>query len=238
MAAPSSPLPDLVKAFSDIETSGKVSTQQFVDAIAKTFPFFDHLGTVFHFAKNEMEQKRETLVSSIPTCPTLDDVVAKDKKDKTATVKNSCTRNLHRLLYAVSFISELLSQLTKSANANMQTAAFEAYGQTLSNIHPFLVRMGVKASIYMLPSRETFMKSIGETEESTKKQAAELAPVAKKLVQKVESLFTGINMPKAEGSNWGASPAPSPPESSKSSASAPTAPLAKTSADKEKPMPA
>ena len=45
----------------------------------------------------------------------------------------------------------------------MQTAAFEAYGQTLSNIHPFLVRMGVKASIYMLPTRDTFMKSIGET---------------------------------------------------------------------------
>ncbi|KAK9836698.1 hypothetical protein WJX74_006361 [Apatococcus lobatus] len=236
MSAPKSPLPDLVKAFSDIDTSGKVSTQQFVDAIAKTFPFFDHLGTVFHFAKNEMEQKRETLVSAISTCPTLDDVVAKDKKDKTTTVKNSCTRNLHRLLYAVSFISELLSQLTKSANANMQTAAFEAYGQTLSNIHPFLVRMGVKASIYMLPTRETFMKSIGETEESTKKQAAELAPVAKKLVVKVESLFTGISMPKAEGSNWGGTS--SPPESSKSSASGPVAPLAKTSADKEKPMPA
>ncbi len=44
MAKSSTPLPDLVKAFAEIDTSGKVSTQQFVDAIAKTFPFFDHLG--------------------------------------------------------------------------------------------------------------------------------------------------------------------------------------------------
>ncbi|KAK9866609.1 hypothetical protein WJX84_000733 [Apatococcus fuscideae] len=222
MSKSEGPLPPLVKAFSDIDTSGKVTTQHFVDAIAKTFPFFDHLGTVFYFAKNEMEQKRETLVQAIKSCPTLDDVVAKDKQDKTATVKNSCTRNLHRLLYAVSFISELLSQLTKTANANMRTAAFEAYAQTLSNIHPFLVRTGVKASIYMLPTRESFMQSIGETDESTKAQAAELAPVAKKLVMKVESLFTGINMPKSEGTNWSATPNADTSKPSATAASTPT----------------
>ena len=42
-------------------------------------------------------------------------------------------------------------------------AASEAYDATLAPVHTYFVRTAVKASLYLLPDRATFLQSIGET---------------------------------------------------------------------------
>ena len=42
-------------------------------------------------------------------------------------------------------------------------AANEAYTTTLAPIHTYLVRAAVRTSMFLLPDRTAFLKSIGET---------------------------------------------------------------------------
>ena len=42
-------------------------------------------------------------------------------------------------------------------------AASQAYDATLAPVHTYFVRTAVKASLYLLPDRATFLNSIGET---------------------------------------------------------------------------
>ena len=79
------------------------------------------------------------------------------------TTKNSCARNLYRLLSGISFISKLLNNLAADPKKPLRQAAAEAYDATLSSAHGFMVRTAVKGSMYMLPSREGFLASINET---------------------------------------------------------------------------
>lgn len=79
------------------------------------------------------------------------------------TTKNSCSRNLYRLLSGISFISKLLQNLAKDRQKTLRIAAAEAYDATLASAHGYMVRMAIKTSMYMLPTRETFLSSINET---------------------------------------------------------------------------
>ena len=84
----------------------------------------------------------------------------------TVTVKNSCSRNLHRLLSSISFISQLLQNLAADNACTLHTAAANAYGNTMASVHNFFVRTAVKTSMYTLPTRAGFLQSIGETGDS------------------------------------------------------------------------
>ena len=81
----------------------------------------------------------------------------------TVTKKNSCSRNLFRLCHGVLFISELLKYLYKDHNMQLKAACGEAYTNTLASAHSYMVKTAVRASMYMLPTREQFLKSIHET---------------------------------------------------------------------------
>lgn len=63
------------------------------------------------------------------------------------------------------FISELLKYMYKDHNMQLRTACGEAYNNTLASAHSYMVKTAVRASMYMLPTREQFLKSIHETGE-------------------------------------------------------------------------
>ena len=56
------------------------------------------------------------------------------------TVKNSPSRNLHRLLSSVSFIAALLQNLAADPKTSLHTAAASAYNNTMSPMHNFMVK--------------------------------------------------------------------------------------------------
>ena len=80
-------------------------------------------------------------------------------------MKNSCARNLHRLLAGIDFIAKLLQNLAADRSKPLRQAASEAYDATLAKAHGMMVKMGVRTSMYMLPTREAFLASINETGE-------------------------------------------------------------------------
>jgi hypothetical protein len=63
-------------------------------------------------------------------------------------------------------VNVLISRTLILTLPSAQDAASFAYDQALSPIHPYVVRTAVWAGMYVLPSRQVFMTSIGETEES------------------------------------------------------------------------
>ncbi len=85
----------------------------------------------------------------------------------TVTTKNSCSRNLHRLLSSISFISSLLQNLAADKACTLHTATASAYSSTMAPMHNFFVRTAVKGGMYTLPTRAGFLQSIGETGDCT-----------------------------------------------------------------------
>ncbi|CAL8471934.1 g11476 [Coccomyxa elongata] len=188
----------LTRAFLSLDAEKHVNTKEFNAAVEAILPVFDHLGTVFSFAKGEMNTKRESLVKIQDNLPTLTEVVEQDKKTNTVTKKNSCARNLHRLLSAVSFVANLLQNLAKDSSVTLHQAASDAYDATLAPVHTYFVRMAVKTSMYLLPDRATFIASIGETEATAREHGAKFVPAVEELLVKVLSLYEGTQMPASD----------------------------------------
>ena len=140
----------------------------------------------------------------------------------TVTKKNSCSRNLFRLCHGVLFISELLKYMYKDQQMTLKTACGEAYTNTLASAHSYMVKTAVRTSMYMLPTREHFLKSIHETgkrlcvcgaaccscvrtlsklhlaESSAEESASKFIPTSEHLVKKVMMLFEGTSMPVSD----------------------------------------
>jgi hypothetical protein len=160
-------LPAIAAALADVQSEGEnISTLSMVKLFEKILMVFDHLGPVLHFAKQDMYSKCESLKQAAANHATLKQLVEADKAAGVVTKKNSCGRNLHRLNAVLCFMRLLLSKLLEDVNISIKDAASFAYDQALSPIHPYVVRTAVWAGMYVLPSRQVFMTSIGETEES------------------------------------------------------------------------
>ncbi|KAK9824662.1 hypothetical protein WJX72_012151 [[Myrmecia] bisecta] len=190
-------LPQLTAAFKSIDPTHTISTEEFANACERILPIFDHLGTVFGFARSELATKRESIKSVAPRLKTLDEVVAADVKANTVTVKNSASRNLHRLVSAIGFIQTLLANLASDPSVTLRGAASDAYNATMAPIHSYLVRKAVQASMFTLPSRDHFLQSIGETEITAKQHAEEFNPVANTIIARVEKLYP-VKMPRSD----------------------------------------
>lgn len=133
--------------------------------------------------------KNVSLKKAASTHPTLADIVASDRAAGRLTVKNSCARNLHRLMHVVTFLRIILEQLMASPDMTLKDAVWHAYELSLSPIHTYVVRTAVWAGLCSLPLRTTFLASVGETEESARATGAEFVVTALALVQRIERLF-------------------------------------------------
>lgn len=190
-------LPNLTKSFVDLtKNGGRLSTKDFAEACGKVVLVFDHIGTVFQIAKSEFSGKRETLVKVADQYPHLDDVVAAGKKDGSIVKKNSPSRNLHRLLTSVSFISYIFENL--SQGKELREAVTDAYDKTLALIHTWVVRAGIKTGMLGLPSTETFFSSIGETHESAREHAKGFMEAANVIVGQISKLYEGVEIPRSD----------------------------------------
>ena len=75
------------------------------------------------------------------------------------------------------------------ASGFIAQAASEAYDASLAPVHTYFVRTAVKASLYLLPDRATFLQSIGETGQHLLPSAAKcpctaaLAPLGHSLLR-------------------------------------------------------
>ncbi|CAF3222581.1 unnamed protein product, partial [Rotaria sp. Silwood2] len=136
--------------------------QDYIDGYRELLKFFDQLGYIFKFVKDDVVDKLGILQS----------FVDKDKKGTThfntiqkaidyeteqnliKTNPQNFTRTLLRLHRALLFLIEFLGGLAdRPLSENTATIATHCYDATLYNYHGFLIRQSVKLGFLMLPSR-------------------------------------------------------------------------------------
>jgi hypothetical protein len=191
-------------------------------------------------------------------------MVAADTAAGRAAVKNSCTRNLHRLMSAIMFIKILFERIMSAPEvrpgalrplagaaaaraarqrlrgrpalgrawplstsaphavpeprlrpppppprqAHLRDAASEAYEASLAPFHTGLIRGVVRAGLLTLPSRDTFLAAVGETEASIAPRAEEVVASCSAVVRVVSKLLAGIDFPVSDGGWMGGLTAP------------------------------
>eukprot|EP01026_Neomeris_dumetosa_P080139 TRINITY_DN882_c0_g2_i1.p1 TRINITY_DN882_c0_g2~~TRINITY_DN882_c0_g2_i1.p1 ORF type:complete len:204 (-),score=11.43 TRINITY_DN882_c0_g2_i1:318-929(-) len=181
-------LDKLITGISVVSEQQQINTLDFTQAVEQILPAFCYLGTVFNFAKSEMEGKNKSLVEASVKFPMLQDILAEDKKKGTVTTKNSPSRNLHRLMSAILFVKILLDKLLKPTYT-MYDAASEAYETALAPIHTVIVKNTVRAGLMMLPTTEGFLQSIGETKETATSKASLFIESATKVCGQINDLY-------------------------------------------------
>jgi hypothetical protein len=196
-------LPRLTESFTKLQQDKHMNTVGFCDAMSLILPVFDSLGMFFQFAKTEMGSKVEALRVAKEQQPTLNDVVEHCIKAKTVTVKNSTARNLHRLVSAVDFIKVLMANLAKDPKMTLHNACYDAYNKTMAHIHTFVVRTAVKAGMYTLPARDTFLQGLGESGPEAKDHVDTFVQVAEAFNNNVLTLYAGTNMPRSDSTFTG-----------------------------------
>jgi hypothetical protein len=195
-------LSGLTQALVVVHAKGKpISTIDFITVCERILPVFDHLGSVFVFAKNEMSSKKDSIIKVAATHTTLDQIIDADKVAGVTTKKNSCARNLHRLTSVITFVQRLLEKLCESSTSTLRDAASVAYEEVMAPFHTYVVRAGVRAGLLALPSKETFLASIGETLETAKGHSDEFIVAAKSVTPDILQLYH-VEMPASDVWFW------------------------------------
>lgn len=193
----------LTEALKHLSAQGpKISTADFVQCCDRLMPFFDHLGPVFQVARVEFQHKLHTIRDACARQPTLDALVASDKASGRSTVKNSSTRNLHRLVCGLLFLKLLFDHMLKYPHKLLREAASEAYEASIAPFHTALIRGVVRAGMLTLPNRDHFLQSIGETEDTARFHGKDVVSATDAVVTQVNKLFAGITMPTSDVWFW------------------------------------
>ncbi len=100
----------------------------------------------------------------------------------------------------------------------MQDAANYAYEGALAPIHPYAVRTAVWAGMYILPTRQAFLESIGETEDSARELAAQFVAGSPEVEKTILALYDS-DMPASDvipasmfSTSWWGTPATPAPQ--------------------------
>ena len=83
----------------------------------------------------------------------------------TVTTKGSLARNAHRLRTVIVFMEKIMLNLHADKATTLSTAVSGAYADTLAAYHGMVVRATCNAGFLLLPTRASFLQSLGETGE-------------------------------------------------------------------------
>ncbi|KAL6785915.1 hypothetical protein ACKKBG_A00680 [Auxenochlorella protothecoides x Auxenochlorella symbiontica] len=189
-------LPRLTAAFVELGTRDVLETREFADACVTVLPIFNYLGSVFLIARNEFSSKRDSIAAVAHRLPMLYDIVEEGKANNTVTVKNSPGRNLHRLMNSILFISLIFQNLANGQA--MKEAVAESYERSLAPMHTWVVRAGIKTGMMALPTREDFLRALGETESSALTHMQAFVQATERVVQEIARLYQGVTMPRSD----------------------------------------
>ncbi|CAF2999877.1 unnamed protein product [Rotaria socialis] len=178
-----------------------IGTQEYINGYRELSKFFDQLGIVFKFVKDDVVQKLTI----------LQDFVDKDKGDikhfdtiqkaidyETAnnlikTNSNNFARTLLRLHRALIFIEEFLRGLSdRPASDSTAAIAASAYDSTLYHHHGFLIRTTVKVGFHALPSRKQLEEVIFHGHKS------EMIEQYKIFIKTIKQIYDSIEIYYAE----------------------------------------
>lgn len=189
------PLQDLLEAFTPLQQQveergvGGLGTADLASACERLFPLFEYLGPVFGFAAEDFKHKTKDVAVAAEEFPTVDLIVQYGLDTGTMRKKNGKTRNLQGLKNGCRFVHILFCKMLGSPELKLSAAALEAYKVALEPYHILPVKLAVKAGICTLPSRESFLARLGETETSAMRKFQVFVDRSCTLVEQLEDLY-------------------------------------------------
>ncbi|KAG5878890.1 hypothetical protein JTB14_031548 [Gonioctena quinquepunctata] len=179
-----------------------VQLQEYLESFEELNKFFTLMGTVFGFVSKDLKAKIDILSELIKdpknegklaTAKTMIDYeIQNDLLNKKGYI--SGTRTLLRIHRGLDFIKLFLKKLCDLKDEeSTSTACREAYDQTLSKHHSFIIRNGAKVAIYTLPTKEVLLKRVCGGQEDIDR-ALKMLPKALEttlsVFQRIENLYT------------------------------------------------
>jgi hypothetical protein len=141
-----------------------IGTQDYINGYRELIKFFDQLGFVFKFVKDDVVEKLTILQefvnrdeNDILNFDTIQNAINYETENNLITTnRENFTRTLLRLHRALIFIEEFLKGLSdRPPSDSTVTIATNAYDSTLYYHHGFLIRTTVKVGFRALPTRKS-----------------------------------------------------------------------------------
>ncbi|XP_078616201.1 ceramide-1-phosphate transfer protein-like isoform X2 [Branchiostoma floridae x Branchiostoma japonicum] len=194
----------LVDSFKNILTKdGEIDMARYIDTNLELMKFFTMMGTLFTFVTSEAQNKINYLTGYLEgpdgqEYKTLSSMVKFETDNHIINEKvyeESGTRNLLRLHRGLNFSLAFCEGLKKSEPGDkIVTIAYDSYSSTVSHYHGWFVRKAIQAAFYLLPSRDTFMGLLCDTDEDTTfKILNELAEAAKPVYDRTQYVYEKYN---------------------------------------------
>ncbi|XP_078696799.1 ceramide-1-phosphate transfer protein-like isoform X2 [Branchiostoma floridae x Branchiostoma belcheri] len=194
----------LVESFKKVlNKDGEIDMAMYVNTNKELLKFFTMMGTLFTFVTSEAQNKINYLTGYLEgpdgeDYKTLSSMVKFETDNHIVNVKEyeeSGTRNFLRLHRGLNFSLALCEGLKNSKPGDsIVKIASDTYASTVSQFHGWFLRKAVQAAFYLLPSRDTFMGLLCDTdEETTFKILNELAEVTKPVYDRTQYIYEKYN---------------------------------------------
>ncbi|CAH1176064.1 unnamed protein product [Phaedon cochleariae] len=176
-----------------------VQIQEYLDSFEELNRFFTLMGSIFSFVSSDLKAKidllREFLENSRDNFCTVKLMIQYEKENDLLNKNGyeSGSRTLLRLHRGLDFIQLFLKKIgdLKSADST-STACKEAYEQTLSQHHSFIIRSGARLAMFTLPTKDNLLKQV--CGEDNVQSAMDMLPktleVSSSVHQRIEKLYT------------------------------------------------
>lgn len=132
---------------------------------AAVLPIVDGLGTGLSFVRSDINGNLTRIETKYESDKAkyakLLDIPRSEKSDGCAMDTSSTTNALMWLTRAHVFIIALLKKLAEDDSRSVGDAAGQAYNESLSKYHGWVIRNAVRVALTLVPSRESFFAKLG-----------------------------------------------------------------------------
>lgn len=138
-------------------------------------------GSVFQMALSDITTKCDKVEQVLLTAPLLSDVqltelisFEKNTKKLETDLLNTATRQLLPLVRALEFVAQILARVQQ---VELCTAIKDAYYNTISKHHSYLVQTAVSAACWTAPYKDAFFASLSLPEDTDPNRFCQLVSV-------------------------------------------------------------
>jgi len=172
----------------------EIPAKEFLEAAQKFVPIFDRLGKVFYPVKADVGGNVDKLLKALAAspAPSLQQLINAEKAAGKHTDKNSAACALLWFKRAMEFVFTMLQKVCQGVDGTK--AAKEAYAETLSKYHGFMVKKTFDMGLMAAPSTETMTKTLGPDQDSVLKEMTEWVGVAKPLLDNIHSYLSSAGL--------------------------------------------
>ncbi|KAK7303545.1 hypothetical protein RJT34_14452 [Clitoria ternatea] len=175
-----------------------VQVAPFSRACSLVSPLFSCLGVAFKFAEMDYVAKVHDLAEASNSIQTLQSMIDLDVQAVSVRNGGSHTRNLLRVKRGLDMVRVLFEQILVSEGDSLRDPASKAYEQVLAPYHGWAIRKAVSVGMYVLPTKEQFLKKLNEDEASAKVHMQTYVTASTPLIQYIDKLFLSRDL----GIDW------------------------------------